>query len=339
METLEIQIVEPGKAELRDVKVPDLLKPNEARVKTLYSGVSSGTELAVFTGIHQWLQDPNYPEWRFPFRAGYSAYGVVQEVGARVERVQEGDRVALAGRHAAMGVYSEDALWKDRRRVDPRTGSLACVARYGWGAAARVGQTMGKSVIVMGLGAIGQFALRAFAAAGSYPVVGVDPLENRRRLALKGGAQTALDPNESSFHHRAARIFGEPRADIVADATGSPNLVMRAAELAKDGGKCVVVGSPRGLQNNVNFYPDLHRRWIEMIGAHGDFLWSPTAEALGWNVDKAMDWLLAGFASGTMNAQDLPTRVEIPERAQDVYDQLLNRKEETVCAAFDWSKI
>ena len=63
-----------------------------------------------------------------------------------------------------------------------------------------------------------------------------------------------------------------------------------------------------------------------MVGAHGDFLWSPTAAALGWDVDKAMDWLLAHLANGRLNADGLPSRIAEPSEAQDVYEQLLNRK-------------
>lgn len=338
MNALEIQIAEPYKAELREAAVPTLA-PTEVLIRALYSGVSSGTELAVYTGIHQWLKDPDYPEWRFPYRAGYSAYGVVEAVGSEVSRVSPGDAVAYAGRHAALGVYPEEAVWRDPYGAPPSAAALGCVARYGWGAAARIGAVMGKSVFVMGLGAVGQFAARSFIAAGAYPVVGLDPFENRRSAALQGGASAALDPTADQFEAQASALLGEARADVVADATGSPQLTMNAAALTKDGGTCVVVGSPRGLADGVNFYPDLHRRWIEMVGAHGDFLWSPTAAALGWNVDKAMDWILAHMANGRLNTDGLPSRLADPRDAQDVYDQLLNRKGEAVCVSFDWSRV
>ena len=42
-----------------------------------------------------------------------------------------------------------------------------------------------------------------------------------------------------------------------------------AMSLACDGGQVVVVGSPRGKAKEVNFYDDLHRRYIEVSGAHG----------------------------------------------------------------------
>ena len=53
---------------------------------------------------------------------------------------------------------------------------------------------------------------------------------------------------------------------IVADATGVPDAMPIAMSLACDGGQVVVVGSPRGKAKDVNFYDDLHRRYIEVTG-------------------------------------------------------------------------
>ena len=59
------------------VKGPIIDKYVGATVDGEVSAVSAGTELAVYTGTHQWLKDPNLPEWKFPFRSGYSAAGTV----------------------------------------------------------------------------------------------------------------------------------------------------------------------------------------------------------------------------------------------------------------------
>jgi threonine dehydrogenase-like Zn-dependent dehydrogenase len=81
----------------------------------------------------------------------------------------------------------------------------------------------------------------------------------------------------------------------VADATGVPDAVPVAMALACDGGQVVVVGSPRGKAKDVNFYDDLHRRYIEVTGAHGNMLFEPahTRLAGAWDINKAQHWLLA----------------------------------------------
>jgi threonine dehydrogenase-like Zn-dependent dehydrogenase len=338
MKIREIRITEPFCAELLDAELPDVIPDGFVRIRTEASAVSSGTELAVFTGTHQWLKDPNYPEWRFPFRSGYSSCGVIEAVGDGVEGLPVGTRVATNGNHASHVHRPAHRCWTVPDGVRPEVAAATCIARYGFGAAARVPTTMGRSVVVQGLGVIGQNAVRAFVAAGAYPIVGLDSYANRRETAILGGADAAFDPKSPTLDSELASVLGDTRTDIVADATGIPAAVPQAMALTRDGGQCVIVGSPRGLLDAVNFYPDMHKRCIEVLGAHGDFLFWKLGERLGWNVDKAMRWLLAMAASGRYRTDGLPSEICAPSDASRVYDQLLNDKEHIVSAVFDWSR-
>src|SRR5215208_224540 len=86
---------------VREVDLPDLAD-NQILVAAEVSAISPGTELAVYTGTHQWLQDPNLPDWKFPFRSGYSAAGTVVAVGKDFPGgFKEGDRVSFPGNHAS----------------------------------------------------------------------------------------------------------------------------------------------------------------------------------------------------------------------------------------------
>src|SRR5437867_7555570 len=101
MRARQAVIQEPFKVGVREV---DLLAPaaNQILVETAVSAVSAGTELAVYTGTHQWLKDPNLPDWKFPFRSGYSAAGRVLKVGGDFPgNFREGDRVSFPGNHAS----------------------------------------------------------------------------------------------------------------------------------------------------------------------------------------------------------------------------------------------
>src|ERR1051325_127848 len=100
MRALQAVIAEPYRVEVREAELPPPA-PNQILVQTEASAVSAGTELAVYTGTHQWLKDPNLPDWKFPFRSGYSAAGTVVEVGAQITDVKPGDRVSYPGNHAS----------------------------------------------------------------------------------------------------------------------------------------------------------------------------------------------------------------------------------------------
>src|SRR5438045_6650824 len=115
MKARQAVILEPYKVGVREVELPDPA-PNQILVSTAVSAVSAGTELAVYTGTHQWLKDPNLPDWKFPFRPGYSAAGVVVEVGSDVRDVQPGHRVSFPGNHASHELltigHERGRLWR-----------------------------------------------------------------------------------------------------------------------------------------------------------------------------------------------------------------------------------
>ena len=100
MHARQAVIREPYQVAVREVELPPPA-PNQVLVETEVSFVSAGTELAVYTGTHQWLKDPSLPDWKFPFRSGYSAAGTVAAVGSEVRGWRPGNRVSYPGNHAS----------------------------------------------------------------------------------------------------------------------------------------------------------------------------------------------------------------------------------------------
>jgi 2-desacetyl-2-hydroxyethyl bacteriochlorophyllide A dehydrogenase len=342
MKARQAVIAEPYRVEVREVDLP-APGPGQVLVRTEASFISAGTELAVYTGTHQWLKDPNLPDWKFPFRPGYSAAGEVAAVGAGVEGLKPGDRVSFPGNHASAELltltHERGKLWKLPADLAADKAAAACVARYGMGSSIRAGLTLGRSAAVLGLGVIGQFALRCLQAAGAYPVVGIDGVGMRRRAATAAGADFTLDPGAGDVKQQLADALGTRGAEIVADATGIPDAVPVAMSLACDGGQVVVVGSPRGKVANVNFYDDLHRRYIEVTGAHGNMLFEPAHARLAgaWDIHKAQRWLLGALASGRLNLTGLVTHTIRPDQLGEAYEGLLKKKDEYLGVLVRWA--
>jgi 2-desacetyl-2-hydroxyethyl bacteriochlorophyllide A dehydrogenase len=341
MNARQAVITEPYQVAVREVDLP-APAAEQILVRTEVSAVSAGTELAVYTGTHQWLKDPNLPDWKFPFRPGYSAAGTVVAVGSGVRGWQAGDRVSYPGNHASHELltlgHERGRLWRLPANLDAERAAVACVARYGMGAAIRPGLTLGRSAAVLGLGVIGQFALRSLIAAGTYPVVGIDSVAMRRQSATTAGADFVIDPAAGDAREQLDRFLGCRGAEIVADATGVPDSVPVAMSLARDAGQVVVVGSPRGKAANVNFYDDLHRRSIEVLGAHGNMLFEPSHTRLAgaWDIDKAQNWLLAALASGRLSLAGLITHRIGPAELGTAYEGLLKRKDEFLGVVVRW---
>lgn len=341
MQVRQAVIVEPYKVDVRTVDLP-APAANQILVETHVSAISPGTELAVYTGTHQWLKDPAMPDWKFPFRSGYSAAGVILAVGSGIQGWHAGQRVSYPGNHASHELltlgHERGRLWKLPDPLDFEKASLACILRYGMGASIRAGITLGRSFAVLGLGIIGQAALRCALAAGANPVIGIDSVKMRRDAALAAGADLTLDPSDASYVQQLQQFLGSRGAEIVADCTGVPDAVPVAMSLADNAGQVVVVGSPRGKAQNVNFYDDLHRRYIEVTGAHGNMLFEPphTRIAGNWSIDKAQKWLLATLASGRLGLAKLITHRIAPEQLGDAYEGLLKKKDEYLSVVMKW---
>ncbi len=335
-------ITEPYKVAVREVQLPDPA-PNQILVGAEYSGVSAGTELAVYTGSHQWLKDPAMTDWKFPFKSGYSAAGRVLKVGKDFPGgFQEGDRVSFPGNHASAELltvgHERCRVWKMPDTLTSEKAAVAVIARYGFGASVRVGLTLGRSCAVLGLGIIGQFALRCAIAAGMSPVVGIDSVVMRREAALKAGADFVIDQSTPDVKGQLAALLGAKGAEVVIDATGVPAAIPTAMSYAVDAGQVVVVGSPRGKAADVNFYDDLHRRYIEVTGAHGNMLFEPahTRLAGAWDIHKAQHWLLRMIASGRLSLDGLVTHTLPPEQLGHAYEGLLKDKENWLGVVIKW---
>jgi len=335
-------IVEPYRVEVREVSLPDP-GPNQILVAAEYSGVSAGTELAVYTGTHQWLQDPKMTDWKFPFRSGYSAAGRVLKVGSDFPGgFREGDRVSFPGNHASAELltvgHERCRVWRLPHGLSSERAATAVIARYGLGASIRAGLTLGRSCAVLGLGLIGQFALRCAIAAGMSPVIGIDAVAMRRKAALDAGADLAIDPNSQDVKQVLNDFLGTTGVEVVLDATGVPAAIPTAMGYACNAGQVVVVGSPRGKVSDVNFYDDLHRRYIEVTGAHGNMLFEPahTRLAGAWDIHKAQHWLLRMYANGRLNLNGLITQTLPPEQLGAAYEGLLKDRENYLGVVLKW---
>src|SRR3712207_6080773 len=156
--------------------------------------------------------------------------------------------------------------------MSPRRWPPVRCSRFPLTALVRSSQILDQCVAVLGLGLIGQLTLRLFSAAGAYPLIGIDPVEHRRTLAAQEPGVLAIDPAAGDLPAALRAINDDSLPDIVVDATGAPDAVKIAMSVVANGGQVVMVGSPRGIAGEVDFYWDLHGRSISLVGAHGSAL-------------------------------------------------------------------
>lgn len=176
---------------------------------------------------------------------GYSSAGVVRAVGVGVEGVQPGDRVACGGggwaSHAEVVSVPRNLVVPVPDTVGLDAAAYATVGSIALHAVRRAEASLGETVGVVGLGLVGQLAVRILAAAGCS-VVGIDL--DPAAIELASVHALALRRDDPALDARVREATGGLGLDsvLVCAATRSSDPLELAAHLARDRGRLVVVG-------------------------------------------------------------------------------------------------
>ncbi|MCL4744136.1 MAG: zinc-dependent alcohol dehydrogenase family protein [Burkholderiaceae bacterium] len=178
----------------------------------------------------------------------FSAGGVLATGGTRFRR---GSRtihhyVGVAG-FAEMTVMVRDSLVKIDDDVAFESAALfGCAVLTGVGAVLNTARIRaGDSVAVIGLGGVGLSALLGARMAGAFPIVAVDPSDEKLRLALDLGASLAV---RSDSPDAVARIRDSTEGGVhyAFETAGATQALDIAYRVTRRGGTTVVAGLPAG---------------------------------------------------------------------------------------------
>ena len=150
--------------------------------------------------------------------------GTITEIGADVTEYAVGDRVCSYGPiketqivnavdNYKLRKMSKDASAKNAVCYDPAQFALAGVRD--------ANVRPGDNVVVVGLGAIGMIALQMCVKLGAAVVIGVDPIEKRRNVALKLGADYVLDSTACDAGLEIKRLTDKMGADAIIETSGN----------------------------------------------------------------------------------------------------------------------
>jgi len=216
-----------------------------------------------------------------PVSLGYSCSGTITEVGAQVQDLKVGDRVACAGAgyasHAEYNYIPKNLCVPVPERVDDESAAFVTVGAIALQGVRQAEPTLGERVVVMGLGLLGQLTVQLLKANGCR-VLGFDPIESKCELARALGADAAC----SSGLLEAAEAFAEGRgadAVIVTASTKSDEPVNMAASIARMKGRVVLVGMVgMNLQRDQYYRKELDLR---LSMSYGPGRYDPTYEEGG----------------------------------------------------------
>lgn len=98
----------------------------------------------------------------------------------------------------------------------------------------RAGIKVGDTVLILGAGTIGLIMLQLAHAAGASSVIIVEPLEHKRAIAKKLGAEVVFGPEVDT--KSAVYDLTGVGADVVIECAGKPETARLALDLARRGG-------------------------------------------------------------------------------------------------------
>ena len=339
MKIREVVVTGQNQVELQtaDIDAP-ALAANEVLIDTEYTFISSGTELANYTGREPKVFQKG--EWcEYPWRSGYANVGIVREVGTGVTRAVPGDRIFTYGRHASTIQYSQDRLIAPvGESVDPAVVAASRMA--GVAMTAIVVGEIGTNpwVVVFGLGLVGNLASQMFQIHGCR-VIGVDPVAARRKLAQRCGISHTVGGDADEAQAQVEEITGGELGNITVDAVGHSGVVMQALRATANHGQLIILGSPRvEVQGNLtDLLSDTHLRWITIRGA---LEWCvPMYPDIGnrtsqWSKQQTIfDWM----ARGELHVEPLISHRLKPEQIKQAYDGLLNEPNVYTGVVLDWN--
>src|SRR3989304_1058021 len=104
----------------------------------------------------------------------------------------------------------------------------------------------GGTVLVLGCGPIGCFAVGVARAAGAAKVAASDINPKRLDLARRMGAHAVLNPAKDDVPARVAELTHGEGADLVCEMSGHPDAIRQAFACVRLGGRVNLLGLPKG---------------------------------------------------------------------------------------------
>ena len=253
--------VEVGSAEVAEPG------PGEMRVRTMMSAIC-GSDLHHYRTPAATRDENGFSQWAL----GHENTGVVDVVGPGVRNPAVGDRVVVYGIvgcghcvHCRRGedVFCGEAEHFSRHRHGTNAAYLLAPARnamplpddFDWEMGAllscNVGTAYGalrkteasgdRPLAVFGLGPVGLSCVMLGRALGAT-VIGIDPVAERRTMALSCGADVALDSSDPKLLSRIAEAAGGEGVAASIDTSGQPAARAAAVDALRTQGTYVEVG-------------------------------------------------------------------------------------------------
>jgi 2-desacetyl-2-hydroxyethyl bacteriochlorophyllide A dehydrogenase len=319
------------------------LKRDAVRAEAIVSGISHGTELALyrgdspFGGKHFDLDLRQFVEAEgtelYPMRLGYEWLGRVGAVGDDVREIAVGDLVhlTLPHRETQTVTIADDpaAPWLVVPDVvEPARGVLLQSAAIALQAVHDARLKVGDRVAIFGLGVLGLLAVQLARLSGAGWVAAVDPIAGRRELARSAGADCMLDPGSCDSSREIKLAAGRGGPDVAIEFSGSYAALHEALRCVAVAGTVVAAGFYVGASSDLRLGEEFHHNRLTLVGSMSG--WGAPQRQPGWDRRRLRATALDLMARGRLDVDAFITHRFPFERAAEAYELIDRRPEETL---------
>lgn len=352
-----IHDIQGGRTRVVDVPVP-IAAPGTVVVATGASVISAGTEryvlqLAQSSLLGKARQRPDHvrrilqklreqgvlqtatqvrAKLQEPLALGYSAAGTVLACGRGIHDLKVGDRVAVAGSHAAAIAVGRNLCARLPDDLTFEQGAYAPLGAIALQGVRLAHVELGSTVLVIGLGLLGLIAVGLLRAQGCR-VAGIDIDTTKFDLARAFGAEDAAAPGETDRLSRLAGPFGYD-AVIITAASRDNSTIEIAAEAVRARGRVVAVGL---IGLDVPREP-FYQKEAELVVSHslgigrGDSRYEHSAEdyPIGqarWTVRRNIEAVVGAISADALPVARLTTHRFAVDEAARAYELVTRRSE------------
>ena len=314
----ELVAIAPRQPVLRDYE-DGPLPADSVRVQVEFGSPKRGTEMTMYYGLRG---------AGFPQGLGNMCVGKVSEIGSEVEGVEIGERVAGYGHLKETHTWNaqrilkmnERMTWKEAVCYDPAHFALAAV---------RDGQVrVGDRVAVFGLGALGLMSQQFAKIAGADFVAVVDPIEGRRAVAEKTGADLVLDPTACNVGEALKEATGGLGVDVAIETSANYHALDDAIRSVAFEGTVVVVGWAKECKGGLDLGAVAHFNIPNLIFARANS--DPNRDHPRWSFGRIIDTCWKWLSEGQFDCEDIVAPVVPFADAAAAYEEMDNYPERSV---------
>ena len=318
----------------------------EVGIRSLYSGVSHGTEMNVYRGsapMWQRKRDPRtrlfvqaeQPDWNYPLRYGYACVGEVTDVGSEVADIAEGDLVYCPAPHQSAHVLPAKSVVKLPQGIEPKVGVLMANLNTTFNGVLDADLHLGECVVVFGQGVLGQLTVQWAKLSGASPVVAVDPIAKRLEISRTvSGADLVFNAGEVEDIAMAVRELTDSRgADVVFEFSGNDRALNEAIRTACYNGKVIVMSWYPGALANVYPGAEFHHNRIQLISSQAGGIRPELSHR--WSAARRMEAVLSLMPE--LRLEELITDVIDHDDATAAYELIDKRPQEILQVVLAYS--